>query len=149
MIKGIKKAITEGLAKEVGETLKQELERLYKVEAENKKMKDSISELLLDSKKMKECISTHENLQCFEVELNRRDDDLFKKEQQFDSKRLTSELLVEKEKSAFCKEVALGLVRNQEYNTNVFKTKTEPGSEQNNYIQRDKQESINTTENIS
>lgn len=46
---------------------------------------------------------------------------------------LTYQLNSEKEKSAFCKEIAIGLVRNTEFRKTAFNSRTEP-TNQNGYI---------------
>lgn len=149
MIKGIKKVITDGLAKEVGETLKQELDRLYQIEKDHKGLMSKTDILLLDAKKMQEYIYTHGDLKQFENDLNSREKEVIALEQRLKESRLEYSILIEKEKSEFCKNVALGLVRNQEYNTNVFKNKTSPATEQNGYNQQETIESSNINKNIS
>ena len=59
--------------------------------------------------------------------MDKREEDLNKEKHNLDLEMLKFQLEVEKDKSVFTKEIALGLVRNTEYRRNIFDNTSEPG----------------------
>lgn len=120
MEKEILAAIEKDLPNQVGVLLK---ERLEQAESDKKKLdtqleKNKILEKLNKGHsdnitKLKNKLTKHSNLLL-------REDNVLKKEREIEITSLKNQLTIERDKSEFAKNVALGLVRNTNYRKQVF-----------------------------
>lgn len=119
----IGKAIEESLPAQVGAQLKKQLELIPSLQKEVEDLSDRnkiLKEDLVVANKMieelKSELSKHEKLYQREYAID-------KAERNLEIEKLKYQLESEKQKSIFTREVALGLVRNAEYRSNVFENK--------------------------
>jgi hypothetical protein len=126
----IEKAITESLPAQVGETLRKELERIPKLEAEVKRLTNDYSltshevvRLQQENQKLREEISKHSLL-------DQREKVISEKERNLKIEELAYQLQAEKDKTDFTKQVALGLVRNTEYRRTLMDSVNDPWRDQ-------------------
>ena len=113
-------SIQKNLPQAVGETLKEELEEL----ARFRKNSEVTVKLTADLSEVRKELATlkrqTDNLWEREQTLVKKEDEIACRERDFAMKQLQAQLEREREKTQFCKDIALGLVRNVEYRNEVF-----------------------------
>ena len=141
---GILEQIRKNLPQAVGETLKAELEALARFRSEIPNMMKIREELASVIKDFSAYKAKHAEIDKRESALAIGEANLAAKDRDFTLNTLHAELRFEKEKTQFCKDIALGLVRNVEYRSSVF-TSQNKNHVVNGYPQS-MAESGNTTE---
>lgn len=116
----IEKAIKESLPSQVGEVLKQELERIPKLEHQLKVSEDSINDKLVTIRRLEDKVNELQHLENKARSLELKEAALEKGERDLKIRELEYQLNSEKDKSEFARQVALGLVRNTVFKENVF-----------------------------
>ena len=117
---GILEQIRKNLPQAVGETLKAELEALARFRIGAKNVLKTHEELENLRKEFADYKRQHNSLDDREEALTMAEAQLAAKDRDFTLNTLHAELRFEKEKAQFCKDIALGLVRNVEYRNDVF-----------------------------
>ena len=113
-------SIQKNLPQAVGETLKEELEELARFRKNSEVTVKLNSDLLEVRKELANLKRQTDNLWEREQALVKKEDDVTCRERDFAMKQLQAQLEREREKVQFCKDIALGLVRNVEYRNEVF-----------------------------
>lgn len=144
IVKGLKEVIEKNLPKQTGEVLQQRLAQADKAEFELKEAEKQIEKMRLTIEGNNNTISQLSDLKLTKAKLDAQAAELDKKQNQLKVDELTYQLAAEKEKTAFAKEVALGLVRNIEYRKDVFDNENKPFIDQNGYTQY-----ANTSKNVN
>jgi hypothetical protein len=116
----IQDAIAKQLPAQVGEVLRVRLEQAEKDAALVKSQKARIDELLRDTQRASNMIDARDAQLKRAGDLDARSADLDTRERNIKLTLLEGQLAAETSKTAFAKEVALGLVRNVEYRHSVF-----------------------------
>ena len=123
----IKDIIEKNLPKQVGETLQKRLAEADKDEAELEKLKNQKEKDLKEIERLRILLSEKESQLGEHENLNNREKEITDRETAFEVSKLKYQLQSEIDKTAFSKEVALGLVRNTQYRRDVFDNVSEPG----------------------
>lgn len=113
-------SIQKNLPQAVGETLKEELEELARFRKNSEVTVKLNSDLLEVRKELANLKRQTDNLWEREQAPVSKEEDLDCRERDFAMKGLQAQLEREKEKAQFCKDIALGLVRNIEYRNEVY-----------------------------
>ncbi len=132
MEKEISEIIKKNLPQEVGETLRKTLEEGERNRADLKDAVIRIKDLEEQRELLKNLIEEYKKKDERNSELEAREEALKAGENKLQIDTLTFQLASEKEKTAFTKEVALGLVRNIEYRKNIFDSETQAPYQDNN-----------------
>lgn len=121
MKKDIQKIIEENLPKQVGEVLQQRLVKVEKIEIENKNLLVQLQERKDKERELRKQLEELKAYKSKESYLNKLKEDLLEKERNLEVEKLKYQLQSEKDKTQHSKEIALGLVRNLEYRSNIYK----------------------------
>lgn len=123
----IRLIIQKNLPAEVGQVLK---ERLEKADQDERMLESLKSVKLALEKREKELVAEIESYRKFDERnkaLDARERILHDREITAEVEQLKFQVTMEKEKTQFAKEVALGLVRNSEYRKTVFDSENQAG----------------------
>jgi hypothetical protein len=146
--KDIQDAIEKQLPAQVGEVLRTRLEQAEKDAATVKHNATTLAEFRSDIRKLESQVEARDAKLKQHGDIDKREAEVAQRERDLKITLLEAQLVTEKDKSAFVKEVALGLVRNAEFRRSVFENHnknvpTMPGS----YTQSGTESSnISTTE---
>jgi len=124
--KEIKAAIEANLPAQVGDVLK---EKLLQADRDAAQVKALTEELCTRKKDLCECdakLHEYSKFDARNAELDTREEDLNLKVRLSVTNELNYQLEAEKDKTAFVKELAMGLVRNTEYRRELFNSQYTP-----------------------
>lgn len=123
----IKAIIEKNLPAQVGETLKQVLDKGERDAKELDSLKEINQKNVNEIRRLEEVISNYRALDARNSALESREKAASEKEAKFEADQLKYQLQSEKEKTEFVKDVALGLVRNINYRKRVFDSENQEG----------------------
>ncbi len=118
--KDIQDAIEKQLPAQVGEVLRTRLEQAEKDAALVKSQAATITEFRSDVRKLEAQVETRDARLKQHAEIDKREAEVSQRERDLKITLLEAQLVTERDKSAFAKEVALGLVRNAEFRRTIF-----------------------------
>lgn len=118
--KELEKLIDANLPKAAGEALQKRLKQADELEVELKRTYASHETALKRLNEAREELGLYKGLTATESQLKEKERELNKKEANLEIKDLKNQLEVANEKTQFCKDVALGLVRNIEWRSDLF-----------------------------
>lgn len=127
MEKEIQEIIKKSLPEHVGKELKKRLEQADEDALTVKDQAEEISELTIMSRTQDEIIDKYKSLDARNNKLDAREDELDTKEKGLEVSILKVQLEAEKTKTAHSTAVALGLVRNTNYRTEVYNNQSTMG----------------------
>lgn len=126
MEKEFQEIIQKNLPAQVGEALKKRLEVADQADSEIPRLKSEIRNLQTSNAALQEKIDEKDKIESM-ISIQQSQLEKIEKEQHdLDLERLRIQLEVEKDKSSFVKDIAMGLVRNQEFRRQLFDSKSGP-----------------------
>lgn len=126
MEKEFQEIIQKNLPAQVGEALKKRLEVADQADNEIPRLKSEIRNLQISNAALQEKIDEKDKIESM-ISIQQSQLEKIEKEQHdLDLERLRIQLEVEKDKSSFVKDIAMGLVRNQEFRRQLFDSKYGP-----------------------
>lgn len=128
MVKDFQEVIRKNLPQEVGETLKA---RLDKADHDATQVDHLNTQLALRDKKIQTLenqLKSQRDIEAWEERLKIKEKEVTEKEAKVNVDNLTNQLAVANDKANFCKDVAMGLVRNVEYRNEVYGSAYDPHS---------------------
>jgi hypothetical protein len=128
MEKEFQEIIQKNLPAQVGEALKKRLEVADQADNEIPRSKSEIRNLQISNAALQEKIDEKDKIESM-ISIQQSQLEKIEKEQHdLDLEKLRIQLEVEKDKSSFVKDIAMGLVRNQEFRRRLFDSKSGPES---------------------
>jgi hypothetical protein len=128
MEKEFQEIIQKNLPAQVGEALKKRLEVADQADNEIPRLKSEIRNLQISNAALQEKIDEKDKIESM-ISIQQSQLEKIEKEQHdLDLEKLRIQLEVEKDKSSFVKDIAMGLVRNQEFRRRLFDSKSGPES---------------------
>lgn len=115
----LKQLIEKNLPAQVGQVLQERLLKADRDAAEVERLKMQLDGEVKEKVDLQVRLLHQDEVLQLEKDTKERLDDIKERERELDLERLKYQLEVEKEKSEFAKNVALGLVRNTEYRNTV------------------------------
>jgi hypothetical protein len=126
MEKEFQEIIQKNLPAQVGEALKKRLEVADQADNEIPRLKSEIRNLQTSNAALQEKINEKDKIESM-ISIQQSQLEKIEKEQHdLDLEKLRIQLEVEKDKSSFVKDIAMGLVRNQEFRRQLFDNKSGP-----------------------
>lgn len=116
----IQESIKKNLPAQVGEVLKERLQKADEYSERVKTQEALINRLKETETSLRDSLSKHAQLDVREADLDRKDIELTKVLNELEISKLKYQLESEQDKTKFAKDVALGLVRNIEYRRHTF-----------------------------